>query len=184
MHQEAFALIYGRRVRAFVGRLVVPGMEVDDVLQEIAVRVHRALAEGRGPSRLDAWVFTIARHVVVDLHRSARPAEPLEADLASSSPERPSFNEEASACASGFASRLPANYRSALLAADLGGAPMAAVAAAEGTSVSGAKSRVQRARAMVRERLLACCEVETDGQGHVVTFEPRGRASACPIAAG
>jgi RNA polymerase sigma-70 factor (ECF subfamily) len=45
-----------------------------------------------------------------------------------------------------------------------------------GLSVSGMKSRVQRARARLRAVVDACCRVELDRRGGVVAYEPRGRA--------
>ncbi len=53
------------------------------------------------------------------------------------------------------------------------------MASREGLSLSGAKSRVQRARRMLREVLLQCCRVETDNRGHVVDYEPANGCDDC-----
>lgn len=39
-------------------------------------------------------------------------------------------------------------------------------------SVSGAKSRVQRGRKMIKETILKCCEVNTDKYGNIVDYKP------------
>jgi RNA polymerase sigma-70 factor (ECF subfamily) len=44
------------------------------------------------------------------------------------------------------------------------------LAAREEISLSGAKSRVQRGRAMVKEMLLDCCHFEFDQHGQVVDY--------------
>ena len=53
-----------------------------------------------------------------------------------------------------------------------------------GLSLSGAKSRVQRARQMLHERLLACCRVELDGRGAIVDYEARGACGPGEAASG
>lgn len=73
---------------------------------------------------------------------------------------------------------LPETYRAALRLAELEGLPQKDVAHRLGISLSGAKSRVQRGRAKLRERLLACCHVET-GRGGIVGYEPRDPSGGC-----
>ena len=48
-----------------------------------------------------------------------------------------------------------------------------------GLSLSGAKSRVQRARRMLREVLLKCCRVELDRRGGVVDYEVEEGCDGC-----
>jgi RNA polymerase sigma-70 factor (ECF subfamily) len=51
------------------------------------------------------------------------------------------------------------------------------VADRTGISLSGAKSRVQRARQQLREMILDCCKVERDARGNVVDCETTERSS-------
>lgn len=57
--------------------------------------------------------------------------------------------------------------------------PQAEIAARAGLSLSGAKSRVQRARTMLREVLLQCCRVEVGKRGGVVDYEPAKGCTRC-----
>jgi RNA polymerase sigma-70 factor (ECF subfamily) len=45
-------------------------------------------------------------------------------------------------------------------------------------SLSGAKSRVQRGRDKLRQRLLECCDIET-GRSGITGFEPRDKNRDC-----
>lgn len=65
---------------------------------------------------------------------------------------------------------LPHPYRHALLSTDFGEQTQAQLAQELGISLSGAKSRVQRARKMLGEALRRCCEVEIGGDGRVSDF--------------
>lgn len=48
-----------------------------------------------------------------------------------------------------------------------------------GLSLSGMKSRVQRGREQLRERVLACCEVDLDRRRSIARFESRGAGCGC-----
>ena len=65
---------------------------------------------------------------------------------------------------------LPPTDRRALMLADGEGRSQAAVAAELGVGLSGAKSRIQRARRRLADRIEACCAVERDARGSVTGF--------------
>jgi RNA polymerase sigma-70 factor (ECF subfamily) len=63
--------------------------------------------------------------------------------------------------------------------AEVEGLPQQAVADRLGLSLSGAKSRIQRGRAMLRVVLERCCRFEVGGRGNVVDSEPRPDRMVC-----
>jgi RNA polymerase sigma-70 factor (ECF subfamily) len=67
---------------------------------------------------------------------------------------------------------LPDEYQVALRLTELEGLTQQELAARTGLSLSGAKSRVQRGRKMLREMLLACCHFEFDRHGKVIDYYP------------
>jgi RNA polymerase sigma-70 factor (ECF subfamily) len=73
--------------------------------------------------------------------------------------------------------RLPEPYREAMKLADFAGTSQQEIADRAGISLSGAKSRVQRARHLLREMILDCCRVEHDIRGNVVDYETTDRSS-------
>ena len=64
VYREHYAFVW-RSVR----RLGVPDRELDDVVQEVFVIVHRRLAEFEGRSMVTTWLFGIAYRVVRDHRR-------------------------------------------------------------------------------------------------------------------
>jgi RNA polymerase sigma-70 factor (ECF subfamily) len=74
--------------------------------------------------------------------------------------------------------RLPAAYREAVLLTEYEGLTQQELAEHADLSLSGAKSRVQRARKHLKEQLLACCEVQLDWAGHLVDYQPRSGSCA------
>jgi RNA polymerase sigma-70 factor (ECF subfamily) len=61
--------------------------------------------------------------------------------------------------------------------ADFEGLSQQELADRAGISLSGAKSRVQRARQQLRDMLLDCCKIERDSRGGVVEVETTERTS-------
>jgi hypothetical protein len=72
----------------------------------------------------------------------------------------------------GFLATMPEEYRQAVEMVELEGKTMEELSAAAGLTISGAKSRVQRGRRMLRQRLHDCCHVELDRRGNVLGATP------------
>ena len=68
----------------------------------------------------------------------------------------------------------------ALILTEFEGLTQARAAAHLGLSTSGMKSRVQRARAQLKELLIACCQVDLDRRGDITSYTPRSGACDRP----
>jgi RNA polymerase sigma-70 factor (ECF subfamily) len=170
------------RIRPFVERRVAAD-DVDDVLQEVLVRVHREFDAIDDDERFARWLHRVAANAIADHHRrnarrdrkhDAAAAEPRDTAPRGSEPE----SDDAATTFASFVTyaidSLPTPYREALHLTELDGLTMAEAAAREGLSVSGMKSRVQRGRRMLRELFEACCEIALDARGRIVEYAPRG----------
>lgn len=165
------------RLRAFIARRVRDHDAVDDILQDVFIKAHTKLSTVRSRGSLASWLYRIASNAVADHHRSGKPWSELPGDLAAPEPE-PDAVAELAGCLQPLIAQLPETYRGALRLSELEGLSQKEVARRLGISLSGAKSRVQRGRARLRERLLACCHVET-GRGGIVDYEQRADGGGC-----
>lgn len=163
-------------LRRFVGRRVYDRHEADDIVQEALVRAHEARHRLQSPERLPAWLARIASNLIVDRHRARRPTEELPEHLAAPEPEDDPVARLAP-CLPGMVDELPPTYRDALRWSELEGLPQREVAQRLGLSWSGAKSRIQRARALLRAQIEACCRVLMAGRT-IVDFERRAESPA------
>jgi len=119
-------------------------------------------------------LYQITRNTLTDHYRQRpRPGTGLEGIEATVAGDEYDAAALVSASLRDLIDQLPAKYREALVLTEFEGLTQAEMAAALGLSVSGAKSRVQRARAMLRDELLKCCHFEFDRLGHVIDYEPR-----------
>jgi RNA polymerase sigma-70 factor (ECF subfamily) len=152
----------------------------DDLLQETFVRVHRGIGTLQEADRVAAWVYRIAQNVVHDHHRTAAGAAAAlgDADPAGDADDRPAG---CGACGwlDEMVRSLPDGYREAVQLAEVVGLPQRAVADRLGLSLSGAKSRIQRGRVMLRDVLDRCCRFEFDGRGNVTDCDPRPDRTGC-----
>jgi RNA polymerase sigma-70 factor (ECF subfamily) len=179
------------RLRPYVARRVPSPADVDDVLQEVFVRMQRGLGDLRDGERFGGWVYRIAAHAIADSARArARHPLPVQApDAATAALTEPApedddaegFESALGQCAALFVARLPSPYREAVTLTDLEGVSQKEAAEMLGVSVSGMKSRVQRGREKIRAMFEECCEISLDCRGHVVQCEPRARVGACDV---
>ncbi|MFB6280061.1 MAG: sigma-70 family RNA polymerase sigma factor [Salinibacter sp.] len=166
----------------------VPEADAEDVLQDTLVRLHEAADSLRDADRAEAWVFSIARRAIADFYRDRARGpdeEPVGRAPAEATDEPPptenlagydgehDVHEEVLSWLRPMAETLPEMYRHPLIMADFEGHTQQEVADDIGLSLSGAKSRVQRARVKLREQLQACCEVEFGPEGRAVAFRRR-----------
>jgi RNA polymerase sigma-70 factor (ECF subfamily) len=79
----------------------------------------------------------------------------------------------------------PEPYWRAVRPVDLDGASQVALARELGLSQSGAKSRMQRGRTMLRNAFLRCCAIERNSAGFTTNIEPLpGGCASNPEAGG
>jgi RNA polymerase sigma-70 factor, ECF subfamily len=169
-------------LRRFIRRRVPDDHIADDLLQETFVRIHRHIGSLADAERLAGWVYQISRNVIHDHYRrSAGAALALgEADPADEPPEGVSelrcrsveWLEE-------LIDELPANYRDAVRLSEIDGLRQQEVADRLGLSLSGAKSRIQRGRVLLRGVLEECCRFEFDRRGNLLEVDPRPDRSVC-----
>ena len=124
--------------------------EADDLLQDLFIKALRQGERFCSVQNARAWLFEVARNTLADRLRVARATVDLPDDLAA-----------------------PAEDREVITLCDLQGMPQAEFAAARGLNLSAAKSRLQRARQRLKQRMTQVCQVQLDDTGHVTDFVPR-----------
>lgn len=169
-------------LRRFIRRRVADDHVADDLLQEAFLRIHRNVDKLHESDRLAAWVYQIARNVMHDhFRKSARGTVTLgDADP----PDSPGDGVSPLRCRSAewleeLIAQLPETYRDAVRLAEIDGLTQQEVADGLGLSLSGAKSRIQRGRAMLRDVLEQCCRFEFDRRGNLLDVDPKPDRKVC-----
>jgi RNA polymerase sigma-70 factor (ECF subfamily) len=174
-HSQLYHFILGR----------VPDADTaDDILQDVYLKIHSNIDELRESDRLQSWIYQITRNAISDYYRRVRPQEELPESLASPPSAEPDVLSELTASVKGMLNCLPDKYRQALELTELQGLSQVELASRLNITVSGAKSRVQRAREKLKEAFLDCCHFEFDRLGRVIDYESNcshctNNSSAC-----
>lgn len=170
---EAIYTDFHSKLHNFIaGRVSDPGI-AEDILQDVYVKIHSRIDSLRETDRLESWIYQITRNAIIDYYRRARPQEELSESLASPLEDEPDAVSELAASVRGMVGCLPDKYRRALEMTELQGLSQVELASRLDISVSGAKSRVQRAREKLKEAFLNCCHFEFDRLGRVIDYHPK-----------
>ncbi|MBS1795362.1 MAG: RNA polymerase sigma factor SigZ [Acidobacteria bacterium] len=171
------------RIKNFIGRRIGNEADVEDVLQNVFIKIHRHIAELNDPEKLYPWVFQTTRNAIVDFYRERKdPAgtENIIPDEIAAAADEKDIEEEVIAWLEPMIRELPESYRDALLLTDIEGFTQKELSEKLDISLSGAKSRVQRGRKQLKEALLNCCHLEFDRAGKIVEYRQKAEhCSAC-----
>jgi RNA polymerase sigma-70 factor (ECF subfamily) len=171
------------RLRAFIANRVGDREVAADITQDVVVRSIASGALERADNPV-AWLYASARNAVIDHYRTRHAHEPIDNDDRWPDPELSDggpndATRELSRCLQPLIEQLPATARDALMRVDVEGDTHQHAADTLGLSVSGMKSRVQRARRELKDLLERCCVVELDRRGAVTDYRPATGSCGC-----
>jgi RNA polymerase sigma-70 factor (ECF subfamily) len=161
---------YAPRVYNLARRMLGNDADAEDVTQDVFVQVVRKLPTFRGESAFPTWLHRVTVNAALTFRRkrAAREAHrthPLPDDFGSDgghlAPVRPwsatpadeALDRETQQLIEDAIGRLPEAYRDVYVLADVEGLPAAEFAEMLGLSVHAAKSRLHRARLLMRKAL-------------------------------
>lgn len=161
---------YGPRVYSLARRMLGNDADAEDVTQDVFVQVLRNLPTFRGESAFSTWLYRIAVNTALSYRRKRAVrkahslAEPFQefADNGehlrpvrrwAPGPEQLALDREAHELIERAIGRLPETYRDVLVLADVEGLSNADIAEMLGLSVAAVKSRLHRARLLMRNLL-------------------------------
>jgi RNA polymerase sigma-70 factor, ECF subfamily len=158
-------------LRNFVYRKVKDKSLADDIVQDVFLKVHAKLGQLKDSEKISGWIYQITRNLITDYFRSkSRIISALDLDWES---DHQRLNECVSTCLQEMLLTLPQNYREALELTELNNLSQTELAQRLNISYSGAKSRVQRARQMLKEKMEESYRIKMDAYGNVIVCENR-----------
>jgi RNA polymerase sigma-70 factor (ECF subfamily) len=163
------------RIKQFILKRIPDEHNAEDVLQEVFLKIHARIDTLRDEEKLQSWMYQIARNVIADYYRQHKATVALSEALLL--PEEPVVDDDVVKDllpgVRTMVTSLPDEYRQALLLTEYEGLTQRELAERLGLSLSGAKSRVQRAREKLKAMLLDCCHFEFDRLGKIIDYQPR-----------
>lgn len=161
-------------LKNFIKKRVKNDQDIDDILQNVFYKIHHSISNLKEADKIHAWVYSIARHAIADFYRARKFESGITEfpeDIMSNSEDKLTANDEIAQCLIPMISHLPEKYKQAILLTEFQNLTQKELSARMGLSLSGAKSRVQRARQKLKEMLLGCCHLEFDRRGNVIDYQ-------------
>jgi RNA polymerase sigma-70 factor, ECF subfamily len=156
---------------AFVEQKVKDKPTAKDIVQDVFIKVLTKSNQLKAADKIIGWIYQITRNAVADHFRKrSRNFDSINIDWESNYHE---FNECVGRCLKSLMDKLPDEYRIPLALTELENQSQHQVAQALNISYSGARSRVQRARKMLKQKLDELYFIETDSYGNIIACEDR-----------
>lgn len=156
---------------AFVNTKVKDQALAEDIVQDVFIKVYTRAHQIKEAEKITAWIYQITRHAVADYFR--KHVRNVEAPVLSSENDYSEFNDCVAHCLNVLMATLPDKYRVPLQLAELEGLSQYEIAERLAISYSGARTRVQRARKLLKEKMDALYHIQTDCYGNILVCEDR-----------
>jgi RNA polymerase sigma factor (sigma-70 family) len=150
-------------LKRFARRTCSTTEDAEDAVQLALWQLYRKVGLLRCAATFTTWIFRIVERECYRLYRTARGTEPLDEVLEHDLPHAPVAPTDLKLDLAQALQRLTPPYREVLLLRDVHELTAPEVAAQLGLSLEAVKSRLHRARAQVREYLMASGYALKDG---------------------
>ena len=161
---QAFRLLikqHERLVSHMIGRLIDNAEDLEELCQDVFLKVHEKLSEFNFQSRLSTWIATIAyRHAVNHLRKKKVKVSDIPEEesftahfVAEDNPEEKLADENMDELVMKFISLLPVQYKAVLTLYHLDGMSYPEIGVATGMPEGTVKNYLFRARALVKENV-------------------------------
>ena len=157
---------YRARLKAFLHSRVSNVADVDDLLQEISVKVFTGLPNLNDPAKLRPWLFQTANRTIIDHYRKSGRTRAHPDDLWYHRDD-PEMRQNLEGCVEPFIRGLPLETAEMLMAIDINGRSQQDYAQEQGLSYSTLKSRIQKGRVELRKAFENCCIISMDVRGNI-----------------
>lgn len=155
-------------LKSFIYKRVNDSSAAEDILHDVFLKAHTGINTLKDTSRLNGWIYSIARNTIIDHYRTRKVTANIDDYDIEDETEEATVLKKLEPSVRSLVRQLPPAYREAIVLVDFKGISQVALAEKLGISVSAIKSRVQRARKMLKDLFLECCHFELDKSGKVI----------------
>ena len=158
---------FSKSLKGFILSKVKDTDIANDLLQEVFIKIHLNINSLQKQKSLKSWIFSITSNVINDYFKKNQKLHSESLDYISTNED---LDEEHSAkdCIAPLIKNLPSTYKKAVYLSEIKGIKQAEIAKQLNISLSGAKSRIQRGRNLLKQGFIDCCDYKLNELGHLV----------------
>lgn len=173
MNKPGFESLWDRHrgdVMRFIRSRNLSPADIDDLMQDISIKVFNAIPNLKDESSAKSWILQIAHRALIDFKRGESRRRRLAMSLRQ--PETAGAADDVlealEPCVHTMLGALPCGTRALIQSVDIDGHAQKEFAQTLDLSYSAVKSRVQRGRTALRARFEACCRIPLTAPGAAV----------------
>ena len=176
---ELIWIEYHKEIKRFVISKLKDKDLANDILQEVFLKVHLKMSTLKSDDKIKPWLYQITRNAITDHFRKQKfPMDTASIDLPANN-DVTNANEPFAACVQPHINKLPLIYKEALTKTEFQNYSQLQLAEELNISYSGAKSRVQRAKELLKIYFKQCCNVSSDKYGNILNFDEKHDCEMC-----
>lgn len=165
MNSEQVWNKFSDQLKNFLQKRVTDSSMADDLLQEVFVKIHLNLPHLKDNNKLENWVFQIAYNQLNDHYRRQKSVSTQHLEDLDLAADQDSSVHDLHNCLVPFIQNLPETYKTAVILSEVEGLNQQEIAGKLGITLSGAKSRIQRGRALIKQHFVECCHFHIGKDG-------------------
>lgn len=162
-------LEYKNGLKFYILKLVKDEDIANELSHEVLMKIYNSCCSGKEIRNVRSWIFQIAHNTTIDYLKKSNKftnevPEIFEEDESNS-------YKEAEELMIPLISLLPEKYALPLKLSDIEGIKQADVSKKINLSLTATKSRIQRARKLLKEKIVECSNLELDERGNLLSLE-------------
>ncbi len=143
-----------------------------DIHQEVFLKIQTKIHQLKHTSKLTSWVYQITRNTIIDYFRKVKNKSISINDLDIVETDTDNFDYSyLTTCINQKIENLSSQHKEAIILTSFKNYSQKELAEHLKISYSGTKSRVQKAKEILKENILNCPNVESDRTGKLLDFE-------------
>lgn len=143
-----------------------------DIHQEVFLKVQTKIHQLKHTSKLTSWVYQITRNAIIDYFRKVKYKNISINDFDIAETDTDNFDySNLTNCINQKIENLSSQHKEAIILTSFKNYSQKELAEHLKISYSGTKSRVQKAKEILKENILDCPNVESDRTGKLLDFE-------------
>jgi RNA polymerase sigma-70 factor (ECF subfamily) len=158
-------------LRNFIFKRVKDQDLTNDILQDVLIKVYNFCTSKSGVRNIRSWLFQIAQNTITDHYRKQTKFTALNKIVEVEIEDQNIAFSEATKYILPMLDFLPNEYAIPLKLADIENMKQADIAKKLRLTLPATKSRIQRARQLLKAEFITCCHFETDKHGSIISFD-------------
>lgn len=164
---------FHNKLEFFIHKRVNDKDDAADILQEVFIKIYKNINSLKENQKLTSWIYQITRNTIIDYYRAKKINHEYSDGFFYNEEDEEEALKRLSPSLLEMIENLPPIYKEAITLTEFNGLKQRELANKLGISLTGAKSRVQRARQQLNKMLLDCCNFEFDSAGKMSDYSQK-----------